>query len=153
MTETTTRRPDVFIRRCISAAFLRSALSRQGHDTPPAPRLTLRSSDCQSFTYLASTQPHATVLAPARRTRGRQTTASTWERVSTASTPGAMRQTRLLLRSNGSGVSCCNRRCDGTALQTTSANGGTIRFTARLSRAPMIFPLHRGGDDGLRRLG
>ena len=102
---------------------------------------------CQSFTYLASTQPHATVPAPARRARGRQTTASTWERVSTAGSRSYEANASLFL-SNGSGALCSDRRCAGPALPTTSANGGAVHVTSRLSRVPMIFQLHHEGDKG-----
>jgi hypothetical protein len=52
-----------------------------------------------------------------------------------------------LHRSNGTGAFCCNRRCAGTDLPTTFVNGGTILFTAHLSRVPMIFQLRHAGDE------
>src|SRR6478672_8810105 len=146
MKAATTRPPDVFTQHYTNAAYLRSASSRQDQDTQPAPRSTSPLSECQLRAHLVLTQPCGTVPAQARRTNGRRTTVSTWGRASTVSTQGAMGQTRLLRRSNVSGALCCNRRCAGTALPTTSANGGTTHFTARLSHVPMIFQLHREGD-------
>ena len=117
-------------------------------DTQPAPRLTSHLSDCRSRAHLVLTQPHGMVPAQARRTNGRRITVSTWGPVLTASTQGATEQICRLRRSNGSGAFCCNRRCAGTALPITSANGGTIRFTAHLSRVPTIFQLRPEGDEG-----
>src|SRR6186997_2570776 len=150
MTEAITRRRGVFTRGCISATYSASALSLQNRDTQPAQQSTSHLSDCRSRAHLVLTQPHGMVPAQARRTNGRRITVSTWGPVLTASTQGATEQICRLRRSNGSGVFCCNRRCAGTALPTTSANGGTIRFTAHLSRVPTIFQLRLEGDDGRR---
>src|SRR5262245_36225359 len=147
MTDTTMPQPNAFTRRCTSAAYSHSASSLQDQDTQPALRSTSHLSDCQSCARLVLTQPHGTVPAQARRTSELRTIVWTRGPASTVSTQGAMGQARLLLQSSGNGALCCNRRCAGTALPTTSANGGTIRFTARLSRAPMIFQSYRGDGE------
>ena len=49
--------------------------------------------------------------------------------------------------SSGAGAVCSTRRCAGTALRITSANGGTIRSPAPPNRAPMILRLCRGGGE------
>ena len=143
--------PDAFTRRCTSAAYSHLASSPQDQDTQPALRSTSHLSDCQSRAQLVLTQPHGTAPAQARRTSELRTIVSTWGPVSIVSTQGAMGQIRLLLQSSGSGALCCNRQCAGTASPTTSANGGTIRFTARLSRELTIFQSHREPDEGLNR--
>jgi len=149
--ESTMQQPAVFIRHCLSGICLRSALSPRGHDTPPAPQLILRSLGYQPLIRPASTPPCATVPAPRPQTRGRQTTASTWGQVSTASTPGATGPIRPLRQSNDSGALCCRRRCAGMDSPTTSANGGTIRFMEPPSRVPMIFQSRREDDKDLRQ--
>src|SRR5262245_3210642 len=152
MTDTTMPQPGAFTRHCTSAAYSHSGSSLQDQDTQPALRSTSHLSDCRSCALLVLIQPHSTVPAQARWTNELRTIVSTWGRASTVSTQGAMGQTCLLHRSIGNGASCCNRRCAGTASPTTFASGGTIRFTAHLSRAPMIFQLYRVDDERLSRI-
>ena len=148
MTETTTRRPDVFPALHQRRPFA-LGLSRRGHrhSTGTAIDLTLVRLPVLHVPSFDPTARYGACTGPAdQRGAGRQRRhGNEFDCFDTRSYRG---EHVYLLRSNGSDVSCCNRRCDGTAFQTLPAMVAAIRFTARLSHVPMIFRFHHEGDQG-----